>query len=66
MTGSGNVMFSRMIGVVLVAERVASERLLEANGGGDATCVDRIHLFALVGVHHQHAADALAFALVEL
>ena len=50
-------------GVALGAERVAGGGLLEAHGGGDVAGVDLVHLLAVVGVHAQNAADALALAL---
>ena len=50
-------------GVALGAERVAGSGLLEAHGGGDVAGVDLVHLLAVVGVHAQNAADALALAL---
>ena len=62
MTGSGKIIFSRMIGVLLVAERVAGARVLEADGRVDVARVGLGELFALVGVHAQDAADALALA----
>ena len=40
-------------------ERVAGGHLLDADGGGDVAGVDLGDLLALVGVHHQDAADAL-------
>jgi hypothetical protein len=49
--------------LLLVAERVAGGRRLEADRGGDVAGVDFLDLFALVGVHLQQAADALGLAL---
>ena len=40
-------------------ERVAGDDLLDADGGGDVAGVDLLDLLAVVGVHHQDAADAL-------
>src|SRR6476620_3556189 len=50
----------RMLGV---RERVAGERVLEADGRGDVAGVDLVDLLAVVGVHLEDAADALALAL---
>ena len=44
--------------VVAGGERVAGERLFEADDGGDAAGVDLVDLFAIVGVYAQQAADA--------
>ena len=60
MTGSGNLIDSRMIGLRRVAERVAGEGLLQADGGGDVAGADLVHVLAVVGVHQKQAADALA------
>ena len=63
MTGSGNSIDSRMIGVILVAERVAGRAVAQADRRGDVAGVDLLDLLALVGVHLEEAADALALAL---
>ena len=60
MTGSGKIIFSRRIGLLLVAERVAGARVAEADGRVDVAGVGLGELLALVGVHAQDAADALA------
>ena len=49
--------------VIRVAQGVAGEGLLEADGGGDVAGVDRVDLFAVVGVHLEDAADPLLLAL---
>ena len=46
--------------VLLVANRVARGDVLQADAGADVAGVDLADLFALVGVHLQQAADALA------
>ena len=43
-------------------ERVAGDDLLDADAGGDVAGVDLLELLAVVGVHHQDAADALGLA----
>ena len=48
------------------AQRVAGRGLLEADGGGDVARVDLVLLLAVVGVHHQDAADALGAAGVRV
>ena len=48
--------------VLLVAERVARARVAQADRGVDVAGVALVELFALVGVHAQDAADALALA----
>ena len=45
------------------AQRVAGGDVLQADRGGDVAGADFLDLFALVGVHLQHAADALLLAL---
>src|SRR6185437_4378880 len=50
-------------GVVLVADGVAGGDGLEADAGGDVAGPDLADLLALVGVHLQQAADALALLL---
>ena len=50
-------------GVVLVADGLAGEHILEAHGGADVAGADFLDVLALVGVHLQEAADALAAAL---
>ena len=63
MTGSGKVIDSSTIGVLGVAQRVAGEGVLEADRGGDVAGVDLLDLLAVVGVHLEHAPDALLLAL---
>ena len=48
--------------MLLVAQRVAGARVAQPDGGGDVAGVDLVDVFALVGVHAQEAADALALA----
>ena len=50
-------------GVVLVADGLAGEDFLQAHGSGDVAGPDFLDVLALVGVHLQQAADALATAL---
>ena len=59
MTGSGNVIDSRRTGWARVAQRVAGERLLQADGRDDVAGEDRVDVLAVVRVHLQQAADAL-------
>ena len=63
MTGSGNSIDSRMIGLRRVAERVAGGGDLEADGRRQLAGVDLLAVLAVVGVHLQDAADALALVL---
>ena len=49
--------------VVRVAQRVAGEGVLEADGRGDVARVDLVDLLAVVGVHLEDAPDALLLAL---
>src|SRR5215203_921332 len=53
MTGSGKTIISR---------RIARVDLLDADGGSDVAGVDLLDVLALVGVHHEDAADALRLA----
>ena len=62
MTGSGKSMFSSLIGASGAAQRVARDDLLDADRRGDVAGVDLLELLAVVGVHHQDAADALGLA----
>jgi hypothetical protein len=48
--------------VLLVGERVTGAHVLEANHGHDVTGLRRIHDGSVVGVHLDHAADALVLA----
>ncbi len=50
-------------GVVRIAQRVAGGDVLQAHHGGDVAREDLVDLFALVGVHPQEPADALAAPL---
>ncbi len=49
--------------VVGVRERVARGRVLEADDGDDVAGEGFVDLLARVGVHLEHAADALALSL---
>ena len=49
--------------VVRIGERVARERVLEADGRGDVARVDLVDLLAVVRVHLEDAADPLLLAL---
>src|SRR5581483_1833540 len=46
----------RMIGI---AERFAGEGILQAQDGRDVACMNFIHIFALIGKHTHHTANAL-------
>ena len=59
MTGSGNSIFSRMTGFDGIAQRVAGAGILETDESDDVAGVGLRDLFAVVGVHENHAADAL-------
>ena len=60
MTGSGNVDALEDDRACRVAERVAGGGVLEADGRDDVAGVDLVDVLAVVGVHLQQAADALA------
>ena len=62
MTGSGKLDRFEEDRVAQVAERVAGEGVLQADGGDDGAGVDLLDLLAVVGVHAQEAADALSLA----
>ena len=47
-------------GLFFIAQRVAGGHVLQAHAGGDIAGVNGFDFFALVGVHAQQAADALA------
>ena len=49
-----------MIGVAAIAQRVAGGGVLEAEAGNDVAGHGDVEVFALVGVHQQDAAEALA------
>ncbi len=49
--------------MILVAERVARRGVLQPHRRGDVARVDRVDILALVRVHLQQAADAIARAL---
>ena len=63
MTGSGNVIVSRTIGLFAVADRVAGGDVAQADGRADVARPHFLDLFALVRVHLQQASDALGVAL---
>ncbi len=63
MTGAGNFIASRMIGLLIVAERVARARVLEPDRRGDVARAHFLDLLALVRVHLQQTTDALALVL---
>ena len=63
MTGSGNSMDSRTIGLLGVAEGVAGGGALQAHGRGDVAGEHLGDVLAVVGVHLQDAADALLLVL---
>ncbi len=62
-TGSGNFIASRMMGVRLDAQRVARLHVLEPDGRRDVAGEHLFPLLALVRVHLQDAAHALALVL---
>ena len=62
MTGSWNVDRLELDRRVGRGQRVAGDDLLDADAGGDVARVDLLDLLAVVGVHHQDAADALGAA----
>jgi len=47
--------------VLLIAQRVTRSRVLQTRKCDDVTGKRLINLFAVVGVHHHHAANALGF-----
>ncbi len=47
-------------GLLRIAQRVAGPGLLEAGKRHDVARIGLLDVFAVVGVHQQHAADALA------
>ena len=63
MTGSGNSIFSRITGLFGIAQRVAGAGVLQAGERDDVAGVGFLDVLAVVGVHQQHAADALALVL---
>ncbi len=63
MTGLGNFIASRMIGLSSSRQRVAGAGVLEADGRGDVAGEHLLDLLPLVGVHLQQPADALALVL---
>ena len=50
-------------GLLLIAQRVASARILEAGKRDDVAGISLFDVFAVVGVHQQHTADTLALVL---
>ena len=62
-TGVGKSMDSRMIWFCFVAKRVAGIDVLQADAGANVARVDFLNFFALVGVHLEQTADALAGTL---
>ena len=62
MTGSGNSIISSLIGASGAASVSPGDDLLDADRRGDVARVDLVELLAVVGVHHQDAADALGLA----
>ena len=61
-TGSGKIDLLELDRRVGRGQRVAGRDLLDADGRGDVAGVDLADLRAVVGVHHQDAADALGLA----
>ncbi len=53
-------MRSRTTGILRRGQRIAGTGVLQADEGGDVAGFDLFDLLALVGVHLEHAADALA------
>ena len=62
MTGSGKTIVLELDRRVRRGQRVAGDDLLDADRRGDVAGVDLLDLLAVVGVHHQDAADALGAA----
>ena len=63
-TGSGNVPdLLEHDRRVRITQRVAGGRALETDGRNDVAGDDRVDVLAVVGVHHQQAADALLAVL---
>ena len=63
MTGSGKIHALENDPVGRIRERVARGRVLEADDGDDVAGEGLVDLLAAVGVHLEHAADALALLL---
>ena len=59
MTGSGNSIDSSWIGRSGAHSVLPGGDLLDADAGGDVAGVDLLDVLAVVGVHHQDAADPL-------
>ena len=51
-------------GLLLVAQRLSSDHILQASHSNDVPCARDIDVLSAVGMHEQQAADALAAALV--
>src|SRR6185437_8355613 len=49
--------------IVFVAQRIAGGRILQTREGDDVAGTRFLDVFAVIGVHQQHAADALAVVL---
>ena len=62
-TGSGNSMRSSTTGCAGIGQRVAGRRVLEPGQCQDVAGARFLDVLAVVGVHQQHAADALAVVL---
>ena len=62
-TGSGNSIFSRITGLCRIAQRVAGAHFLQAGERDDVARIGFLDVLAVVGVHQQHAADALLAVL---
>ena len=56
-------MFSRTIGCVGIAKRVAGKGCLQPDDRADISSGDRLDFFAGVGVHLQQPTDSLAVTL---
>ena len=63
MTGSGNSMRSSTTGWAGSRQRVAGGRVLQAGERDDVAGARFLDVLAVVGMHQQHAADALAVVL---
>ena len=57
MTGSGKVVLLQDDRMVLVAQRVAGERVLDADDGDDVARLADVERDAVWRVHLEHAAD---------
>ena len=64
-TGSGKLIDSSTIGLRRIAERVAGERVLQADDGADIAGANRLNFFAVVRMHPQQRPIRSRSPLVE-